>query len=106
MRFAYRDLGQQPAGSMVVVRLRGSSANVVLLDSNNFASYRAGTPFVYAAGGLFRTSPVRLEIPHDDHWFLAVDTGGFRGRVRASFELIPAGDETSSRGEEQLVEQS
>ena len=40
MRYAFHDLGQQPEGATVTVRLSGSSANVVLLDPQNFAQYR------------------------------------------------------------------
>ncbi len=106
MKFAYRDLGQQSAGSTVVVRLKGTSANVVLVDEVNFNSYRAGAPFIYAAGGHFRTSPIRLQVPRDGHWFVAVDLGGFRGRVRASVDVVPPGGAESDKRQEALVEQS
>jgi hypothetical protein len=87
MRYAYRHLGQQEKGSAVVVRLRGSAANVILLDPLNFSRYRAGAGFAYY-GGYHRTSPVRLEVPHDGHWFVVVDLGRYTGRVRAAMEVL------------------
>jgi hypothetical protein len=86
MRYTYNDLGQQPAGATVSVRLTGSSSNVVLVDRANFARYRAGQPFFYT-GGHYTRSPVRLEIPEDGHWYVVVDLGGYRGRVRAHVEV-------------------
>lgn len=92
MKYAYRDLGEQDAGTAVTVRLSGSVSNVVLLDAANFARYRAGQPFLYT-GGHFVRSPVELEVPEDGHWYLVVDTGGFKGRVRGSVEVgAEAGD--------------
>jgi hypothetical protein len=86
MRYAYNDLGQQQAGATVSVRLSGSASNVVLVDQSNFARYRAGQPFLYTGGHYMRT-PVRLEIPEDGHWYVIVDLGGYRGRVRAHVEV-------------------
>lgn len=95
MRYAFKDLGEQPAGSTVVVRLQGSVANVLLLDSANYSAYRVGRPFRYA-GGLFRSSPARVTVPRDGHWHLIVDLGGFRGRVRAQVERVEPPDSDSS----------
>jgi hypothetical protein len=89
MRYVYYDLGEQQEGTTAVVRLRGSSANVLLLDAQNFAYYRAGQKFAYA-GGLSRRSPVRLEVPKDGHWYVVVDLGGYGGRVQAAVEVLNA----------------
>lgn len=87
MRYSYFDLKEQSKDTSVVVRLAGSSANVILLDRTNFASYRAGRPFLYE-GGFRRRSPVRLTVPEDGHWYVVVDLGGYRGRVRAHVEVV------------------
>lgn len=92
MRYAYYDLGHQQEGTGVVVRLRGSAANVILLSPQNFAFYRSGGGFFYSAGGHYRTSPVQLQIPRDGHWYVVVDLGGYAGRVRGAVELVPPGD--------------
>lgn len=82
MRCAYRDLGEQEGGTTVRLALQGSSANVLLLDPRNYRRYRAGQSFNYY-GGLGNRSTMSLEVPHDGRWYLVVDLGGHRGRVRA-----------------------
>jgi hypothetical protein len=81
MRCAYRDLGEQQAGTTVQLALQGSAANVLLLDPRNYRRYRAGQSFNYY-GGLANRPSMSLEVPHDDHWYLVVDLGGHRGRTR------------------------
>ena len=78
MRYAYKDLGQQPAGSTAVVHWRGGAANVILLDPVNFSKYQHtdGRPFFYDRGGHYGRQPARLSIPQDGHWFVVVDLGG------------------------------
>ncbi len=87
MRYAYYDLGEQPEGNTVVVRMRGSTANLILVDAKNFARYRAGQPFSYE-GGRYRRSPARLTIPSDGHWYAVLDLGGYGGRVRGSVSVF------------------
>ncbi len=64
-----------------------SQANVLLLDSTNFSSYRSGRPYRYQ-GGLARVSPVILTPPYAGHWYVVVDLGGYSGSVRASVRVI------------------
>lgn len=42
MRFIHHDLGNLRGGEIVEVTLRGSAANVRLLDASNFNNYKAG----------------------------------------------------------------
>jgi DNA-binding helix-hairpin-helix protein with protein kinase domain len=42
MKFTHYDLGQVQSSSVAVVTLKGSAADVRLLDSSNFSSCRAG----------------------------------------------------------------
>jgi hypothetical protein len=95
MRWAYRDLGEQPAGSTVVVRWSGSAASVILLDPVNFSKYqyRDGRPFFYDAGGHYRRSPARLSIPQDGHWYVVVDLGRYVGEAPQLVVLPPQDDE-------------
>lgn len=88
MRFNNYDLGHQPRGNVVEVTLSGSAANVRLLDSSNFQSYRAGRRHRYY-GGLMRHSPARLVVPHSGHWHVAVDMQGLRGQTRSAIRVIP-----------------
>jgi hypothetical protein len=86
MRYSSYDLGEQEAGTQVTVRLNGSAANVILVDPVNLARYRSDQPFLYT-GGHYVRSPVHLEIPEDGHWYVVVDLGGYRGRVRAKVDV-------------------
>lgn len=88
MNFSHYDLGHVERGSIVVVTLQGSAANVRLMDSSNFSSYRAGRQHRYH-GGLARSSPVRLAVPSSGHWHLTVDMQGLRGTVRTGVNVVP-----------------
>ena len=87
--YAYYDLGELSHGDTVVVRLRGSAPNVLLLDRQNFERYRAGLRFAFV-GGLQRRSPVRLSVPHDGHWYVSLDLGGRPGRATGAVSVLSA----------------
>jgi hypothetical protein len=89
VRYDYFDLGEQEAAATVVLHHDGSPANVLLVDRENFSRYRAGKSIAFR-GGLTRDSPVRLEIPRDDHWYVVVDLGDNPGRLVAAVELLNA----------------
>lgn len=85
MQHLHRDFQGGP-GVVVQVEL-SHQANVMLLDSGNYAAYRAGRAFRYH-GGLMDRSPVRLSPPHAGKWHVVVDLGGGGGRIRASIQLF------------------
>jgi hypothetical protein len=87
VQFIHTDLGYRQRGEIVEVTL-SSGANVRLMDSSNFSSYKSGRSHRYA-GGLARRSPVRLAIPHSGHWHVAVDMQGLRGSTRAGVRVLP-----------------
>ncbi|PKN48151.1 MAG: DUF1883 domain-containing protein [Deltaproteobacteria bacterium HGW-Deltaproteobacteria-17] len=87
MKFIHTDLGQRKAGEIVEITLT-SGANVRLMDSSNFSSYKNGRNHQYI-GGLARRSPVRLQIPRSGHWHVAVDMQGLQGSTRASVRVLP-----------------
>lgn len=89
MQFVHHDLGQRSRGEIVEITLSGSAANVRLMDSSNFSSYRNGRNHSYV-GGLAKRSPVRLQIPNSGHWHVAVDMAGLRGTVRSSARILPS----------------
>lgn len=62
MKFVHHELGQCKSGEIVEITLSGSAANVLLMDSSNFQSYRNGREHRYF-GGLATKSPVHLQIP-------------------------------------------
>jgi len=87
MEFIHSDLGNCRSGEIIEVTL-SSGANVRLMDSSNFSSYKNGRQHRYT-GGLAKRSPVRLSIPHSGHWHCAVDMQGLRGSTRASIRKLP-----------------
>lgn len=89
MQFIHHDLGFRNGGEIVEITLSGNAANVRLMDSSNFNSYRNGRQH-RCYGGLARQSPVRLLIPHAGNWYVAVDMQGLGGSVRSSARMLPA----------------
>ncbi|WP_410656905.1 DUF1883 domain-containing protein [Amycolatopsis sp. lyj-112] len=89
MQFHTWDLGQRSAGNVVEVSLTGNAANVMLLDSSNLAARKAGRNY-RASGGHVTRSPVRLTVPSNGHWYLAVDYGGAAGSSRVSHRVLAA----------------
>ena len=87
-RFIHFDLGQCKGGEIYEIALSGSAANVQLMDSLNFNSYRGGRQYRYS-GGLMKRSPVNLQVPRSGHWHIAVDMRGLKGRTRASIRQLP-----------------
>ena len=88
MQFIKHDLGHRTGGEIVEVILKGNAANVRLMDSSNFHSYRSGRRHRYF-GGHAKKSPVRLQIPNAGHWYVTVDMGGYAGRVESSVRMLP-----------------
>lgn len=89
MQFVHHDLGQRSSGEIVEITLIGNAANVRLMDSSNFSSYRNGRQHRYY-GGLAKKSPVRLQIPRSGRWHVAVDMQGLGGSVRSSAQVLPS----------------
>jgi len=88
MNFTHYPLGQLEQGSVVVVTLQGSAANVRLMNDANFNSFRSGRQHRYH-GGLAKSSPVRLPVPHSGNWHVTVDMQGLRGTVRSGVNVVP-----------------
>lgn len=87
-KFIHYDVGRVDRGTVVEVSLT-SGANVRLMDSSNFNSYKNGRSHRYQ-GGLAKRTPVRLAVPRSGHWHVTVDTIGLRNGTRASFRVIPS----------------
>lgn len=94
-KYASYNLGDRQAGDRVVVTLSGAPANVLLLDHDNFVRYRGGLRFQHL-GGLRRRSPIEFEIPHEGHWYVAMDLGGRRGNSRGAIKVLPADSSESN----------
>lgn len=102
MKYLYYDLGDQQQDSHVIAHLRGSAANVILLDPLNFDCYRFGRPFLYT-GGLYTRTPVRLRIPRDGHWYLVIDCGGYQHHVHPRNIEVLAPDESPTTDDAEMT---
>lgn len=87
MNFIQFDLGNRKRGEVVEVTLT-NGANVRLMSSSDFSSYKSGRSHHYI-GGLAKRSPINLQIPSTGHWYVAVDMQGLRGSTRASVRTLP-----------------
>ena len=87
MQFNYYDLGHLDRGQIVEVTLQGSAANVRLMDSSNYQSFKGGRQHRYY-GGLAKQSPVRLTVPNSGRWYVTVDMQGLRGTVRSGVRVL------------------
>lgn len=74
------------SGDVVEVTL-DQQANVLLLDSGDYSSYKSGRRFRYI-GGLAEHSPYRIPVPSNGSWYTVVDLGGRSGTVRCGCQLI------------------
>jgi hypothetical protein len=83
------DLGTLRKGSMVVVKLK-NQANVQLMDASNYRTYASarGGRYTYSGGRAIR-SPYRIGVPANGHWYVAIDLGGYGGRIEASVAVEP-----------------
>jgi hypothetical protein len=88
MTFVHHDLGQRNRGEIVGIMLAGNAANVRLMDTSNFSSYRNGRRY-RCIGGLAKRSPVRLRIPRSGRWHVVVDMAGLGGSTRSSARVLP-----------------
>ncbi len=89
MKFNHYRLGQQPKGAVVEVTLKGSSANVRLMDSHNLSLYKRGKQHRYY-GGLPKRSPFHITVPRSGQWHITVDMQGLKGSTRSSARVLPS----------------
>ena len=81
------DLGTLKKDSTVVVTLR-NQANVQLMTLSEYNNYKAGRRYRYH-GGRVTQSPFRITVPSNEHWVVAIDLGGYAGRISASVAVQP-----------------
>lgn len=88
MNFIHYDLGRKERGEIIEITFSGSAANVRLMDSSNFQSFRNGRNHRYT-GGLIKSSPIRLYVPSSGQYHVTVDMQGLRGTARSSVRTLP-----------------
>lgn len=89
MKFTHYDMGNLEKGKIVQVTLKGSAANVRLMDTTNFQNYRAGRKHRYYGGRVTR-SPYKISVPHSGRWHITIDMAGLRGTTRSSVRVLPS----------------
>lgn len=89
MKFNKYDLGNLSKGEIVEVTLKGSAANVRLMNSSNLQNYRNGRRHTYY-GGLVTKSPYRISVPSSGRWYVTIDMQGLRGSTRSSVRVLPS----------------
>ena len=77
---------QTNAGDVIEVSLDGNAANVLVMGSSDFHSYRRGGRHQYY-GGYFTRSPAVIR-PPSGTWNVVIDLGGCSGRTRASVRVV------------------
>lgn len=81
MEHLYWDLGSCAGGALFEIELRGSAARVCFMTITNYQDYLDGEAYAFH-GGFYDHSPVVLGVPHDDHWYLVVDSNHHRVTAR------------------------
>ncbi len=88
MQFQQYDLGQLKGGEIVEITLKGNAANVKLMNSSNFQSYKSGRRHTYY-GGYVTRSPHKIPVPSSGRWYVTIDLGGYSGKVNSSVRVLP-----------------
>jgi hypothetical protein len=86
MQFLHNDLGYLSGGEVIEVTL-DTAANVKLMDSSDFSSYRNNRRHGYY-GGYITRSPFRVAVPGAGHWHVAIDLAGRGGSIRSGVRVI------------------
>ena len=87
MKYQSYELGQLQGGEIVEVTLNGNAANVKLMDSSNFSSYKSNRAHTYY-GGHVTLSPHNITVPNSGRWYVTIDLGGFPGKVSSSIRVL------------------
>lgn len=87
MEHIFYDLNNLRGGEVVEVQL-ANAANVRLMDSSNYSSYKRGSSHRYI-GGYVQQSPYRMTVPNSGHWYVAIDLGGYAGKIKSAIRVLP-----------------
>lgn len=58
------------------------------MTSSNYSNFKAGRQHRYH-GGLYKQTPVTLQIPNGGRWYVTVDNQGLSNPVNASIDILP-----------------
>jgi hypothetical protein len=84
--FNYWDLGSCQRGDVWRVEL-DKAANVFLVDSSNYAAFKADRRFTYY-GGLIERTPHDFVIPQSGRWYIVAHSWGLKYPARVSLRQL------------------
>lgn len=87
MQFIHYDLGQLHGGEIAEVTLN-ARANVRLMNSSNFATFKRGGRATFY-GGQSTRSPIKIPVPNSGHWYVVIDLGGHGGQIKSGVRVLP-----------------
>lgn len=87
IQYQFYDLGTIDKGKIVEVTL-GYAANVRIMDSSNYSSFKNGRRHNFI-GGYVKQSPYKVTISHGGHWYVVIDLGGYAGKVKSGVRVLP-----------------
>jgi len=85
MQHQHYDLGHVQKGSRVIVTLK-NQANVRLMTHSEYNKYRNGGAHRYYGGRVTRSPWVGV-VPDSGRWVVAIDLGGYSGRVESTVRV-------------------
>lgn len=85
--FVTHELGELQPGVVVEITPE-QRCNALLVDPHNLKLYRSGRKGRAIGGPADANIPVRLIVPHKGTWFVIVDLGGVRGKIRAAVRTL------------------
>jgi hypothetical protein len=83
------DLGSRDKADVVEISVRGSTANVLLMESGDFSTFSPDGSYRWAYGGLGQRSRVHLTIPDGGHWYVVVRLGRVERETSVIVRMLP-----------------
>ena len=87
MEYKFFDLGKMKEGDTVEVTVSGASANVRLMDAQNFQLFKDQKEFTYF-GGVTEEGTKNKAIPHNGNWILEHDMKGIDGQAKVTVRVL------------------
>lgn len=85
MKHLHYEVDAGPADTIQVTL--DKQANVKVMDDTNYQKYCRGQRHNFY-GGRAKVSPANISPPHQGHWHVAVDLGGYAGSVQVGVRVL------------------
>ncbi|MCR4925868.1 MAG: DUF1883 domain-containing protein [Clostridiales bacterium] len=87
MNFRAYDMGNCKKGEIIEVLLKGDGVNVSIMDAPNYFEYKNARRHKYI-GGHIDSSPYKVALPYDAHWYVTIDFGGYPGEAKCAVRKL------------------